>query len=208
MMKQKCSMGSRSVMGHGIFMLSLGMVLCSLGSWMSSLKGNALGYALAVVVTATGLLIPGVLLSAEGLQKRLGIRPGKFYFLTALVSLACGGILWVVPSSYDLDTRVLTLLAGGVGVFWGLWFVRLAFHVQRHPGKAGVLCILGGGITFLGILIALQPDLSSLTAVTTVACYLLWIGAQILLVVPLLFRDWISPAHAEAKIQRVDYSIQ
>ncbi len=200
-MKQENKIGSRYLIGHGIFMLSLGMVLCTLGSWISSLKGNALGYALAVVVTAVGLLIPGILLSAEGLQKRLGIRPGKFYFLMAFVSLACGGLFWLASSSYDLDTRLFTVLAGGLGVFWGLWFVRLAFHVQHHPGKAGVLCLLAGGITFLGVLIAIQPDLSSLTAVTAVACYMLWIGTQILLVVPLLFRDWISPETTDAKIQ-------
>lgn len=199
-MKQIKTAGSCYVMGQGIFILCLGMALCFLGSWMTSIKENALGYPLAAIVVAIGLLVPGILLSVEGMQKRLGICPKKLYLLMGLVSIVDCGLLWIVPFSYYLNANILPLLAGGLGVFWGMWFVRIAFHLHGCPGKAGAVCISAGITTFLGILIALQSDLSSRTAVTAVACYMLWIGIQILLVVPLLYRDWTSPTTVDAQI--------
>ncbi len=188
--KRITNIGSLYVISHAIFILILGMAICFLGEWMTSIRGSNPGYALAVVATAVGFLVPGAILAVDKYKCQLNIRPQKAYLVMCAVLFVCGSITWAAFSLDGQNTHVLTLLAAGMGIFWSLWLIRLAFYVQSCPGKSGALCCLSGVITFIGILLAVQSNLSMLTAVTAVACYMIWIGIQILLVVPLLYREW------------------
>jgi hypothetical protein len=179
--------GRNLLMGHGVLMLCLGMALFSLGSLMTNPMLDELGYTITVVLTALCLLITGVYLGVLANRARHR-RPVAIYLLIGALSTACWLIFWLIQSA-PLDIRLLVLLAGLHGLFWGLWYMRLAFHFQAYPRKAVVLCVLAGTTASLGIILATQSQLSKLSAVTAVACYAMFIGVQILLTTAYLYRE-------------------
>jgi len=181
--------GSRFLIGHGFFMLFLGMILCSVGSWMTNPRHAVSGYVLAVIFTVAGLLVPGLMacMSREsGCARYSALR---IYLMAGIVLLACWLFLWMYKSA-PTHLRLLLWLAGAQGVFWGLWYLRLAFRFRDNAWKASGLCILAGVTSVLGMIFATQSYLSNISAVTIVACYSLWIGAKILLTTPYLYRNW------------------
>jgi len=168
-------------------MLSLGMGLSTLGSLMSNPLQADLGYALASVFSALIVLIAGAYLGVLEARARLR-RSAAIYLLVGVPPIACWLIFWLLQSASS-DIRLLNLIAGIHGLFWGLWYLRLAFHFQSHSAKAVVLCILGSITSGIGIIIATQSDLSKIAAVTTVACYMTFVGIQILLTAAFLHRE-------------------
>lgn len=176
------------VMGHGVFMLCLGMALCSLGSLMTNPRVEVLGYSVAVFLTALCLLAPALIVGigvlANGIWHR---REFYIYLWVGVFSVVCWLVFWLNRLA-PLD--MLVLLAGLHGLFWGIWYVGLAFHLQVSPLKAGLLCVLAGITSAIGIILSTQSNLSDISAVTAVACYTSWIGIQTLLTVPYLFRNW------------------
>ena len=181
------NVGRHFLMGHGVLMLCLGIALCFLGSLMADPSFDALGYTIAVVLTALCLLISGVYLGV--LENRAGHRrPVGIYLLAGALSIACWLIFWLIQS-VPTDLRLLVLLAGLHGLFWGLWYVRLALHFQAYARKAVLLSVLAATTSSLGIILATQSQLSKLSAVTAVACYTMFIGIQILLTTMYLYRE-------------------
>lgn len=180
--------GTPFVMGHGVFMLCLGMALCSLGSFMTNPMVEALGYTMAVLLTATCLLGQALIACIRVLANRAWRRREFYIYLWAWVfSVVCWLVFWLNRLA-PLD--ILVLLAGLHGLFWSLWYVGLAFHLQAYPRKAGLLCVLAGTTSAIGIILSTQSNLSDISAVTAVACYTTWIGIQTLLTAPYLFRNW------------------
>jgi len=173
------------LMGHGALMLCLGMALCSLGSAMSNPVLDELGYAIAVVLTALCLLIPGVFFGVFAKKVR---PPIVTYLGVGALSIASWLIFWLIQSAPS-DLRFLVLLAGLHGLLWSLWYVKLAFSFQACPTKAALLCVLAATTSFLGIVLATQSQFSKLSAVTAVGCYTLFIGVQILLTTTYLYRS-------------------
>lgn len=187
-MVRACKVGTRLVMGHGVFLLCLGMALCSLGSFMTNPKVEALGYMVAVFLTAVCLLAQVLVACTRMLINRTWHRREFYiYIVVALFAIASWLIFWLYRLA-PLD--MLILLAGLQGLFWSLWYLGIAFHLQGSPRKAGVLCILAGVTSTMGIILSTQSGLSDISAVTEVACYITWIGIQTLLTVPYLFRNW------------------
>jgi hypothetical protein len=181
--------GRNLLMGHGVLMLCLGVALSSLGSLMTNPMVDELGYTVAAVLTALCLLIAGLIVYLGVLANKASHRrPVAIYLLVGALSTACWLIFWLILS-VPLDIRLLVLLAGLHGLFWGLWYMRLAFHFQAYPRKAVVLCVLAGTTSSLGIILATQSQLSKLSAVTAVACYTMFIGVQILLTTAYLYRE-------------------
>ena len=180
--------GTPLVMGHGVFLLCLGMALCSLGSFLTNPKVEALGYMVAVFLTAICLLgqaiVACIRVLANGTWHR---REFYIYILVGLFAIACWLVFWLYRLA-PLD--MLVLLAGLQGLFWSLWYVGMTFHLQGSPRKAGILCVLAGTTSTMGIILSTQSGLSDISAVTEVACYITWIGTQTLLTVPYLFRNW------------------
>lgn len=168
-------------------MLCLGIALSLLGSLMADPLHDALGYTMAVVLTALCLLMAGVYLGVLA-NRPHQCRPVAFYLLAGALSIACWLIFWLIQSAH-LDIRLLILLAGLHGLFWGLWYVRLAFHFQAYARKAVVLSVLAATTSSIGIILATQSQLSKLSAVTAVACYMTFIGIQILLTTLYLYRE-------------------
>lgn len=182
--------GTPLVMGRGFFMLCLGMALCCLGSFMTNPRVEALGYAVAVLLIALCLL-GQVLVASIGVLTNGTWHRRKFYMYLWMVlfATACWLAFWLGRLA-PLDT--LVLLAGIQGLFWSLWYLEIAFHLHGSPRKAGMLCVLAGTTSTIGIILSTQPRLSDIGAVTAVACYIIWIGIQTLLTVPYLFRNWES----------------
>lgn len=175
------------LMGLGVLTLCLGIALSSLGSLMANPRLDELGYTTTVVLTALCLLITGVYAEMLANRTRHG-RPVANYLLVGAFSIACWLIFWLIQST-SLDIRLLVLLAGLHGLFWGLWYLRLSLHFQAYARKAVVLSVLAATTSSLGIILATQSQLSRLTAVTAVACYMTFIGIQLLFTTVYLYRE-------------------
>ena len=185
-MAMKWDVGRHFLIGHGVFMVSLGIALNVFGFFMADPYLSALGYTMAVVLTVLGLLIPGVYLGV--LENREGHRrPAKIYLLVGTFSIACWLIFWLIQSA-PTDLRLLELLAGLHGLFWGLWYVRLALHFNTYARQAVVLSVLAAATSSIGLILATQSQMTQLGAVTAVACYMTFIGMQILFTAVYLHR--------------------
>lgn len=180
--------GHRFLIGHGIFALCLGMALCSLGSFMTRPGAEAFGYILAVFLTVMCLLgqtlVGCIGMLANGTCRR---REFSIYFWVGVFSVVFWLAFWLDRLA-PLD--ILVLLAGLYGLFWSMLYVGLALHLQTYPEKAGMLCVLARTTSAIGIILSTQSNLSDVSAVTAVACYITWIGIQTLLTAPYLFRNW------------------
>jgi hypothetical protein len=175
------------LIGHGILMLCLGMALFSLGSVMTNPALDESGYTISLLMVASSLLVAG---ASWGLlpNRARPHRPIAIYLMVGALSVACWFIFWMIQAA-PADIRFLDYLAGLQGLFWGMWYIRLAFHLQDNPRKAALLSVLAATTTFLGIVLATQSQLSKLGAVTEVACYAIFIGVQILLTAAYLYRE-------------------
>ncbi len=180
----------------GIALLVLGMVLLVLGANMSAHGTNPWILAVASVLLCVGMAWPLLQLSrgrwpiAPWSVLGLLLAAGVFFLaykaapVTTWITMPTGGlgvanpvVLWI------------TMPAGGMGILWSLWLLRLAMPEQRQRGKARLLAIAAGVTATLGVVLAMQTDLSRITALTAAACFAFWIGAQVLMSIPLLYRE-------------------
>ena len=166
---------------HGVLMLSLGMALCSLGSFMTNPKVDSFGYAAAAVLASGYLLFAGYTACREawaiGKTKH---RELPLLLLVGVASIACEIIFWLFQS-IAVHVHILFALAGLYGIVWGIWILGLALHLHGRPGRAGALCVLAGATSALGILFAAEFQFSDLNALTALAFYTSLIGTQMLM---------------------------
>lgn len=175
------------LMANGVLMLGLGMGLFALGSVMTNPVFEDSCYVVAILLTSLCLLITGAYYGALAIVDHRRC-PISFYLLIGTLSIACWLILWLIQSA-TFDIPLLDLLAGFQGVFWGMWYMRLAFGLKAHRNKATLLCIQAATTSFLGVILATQSQISRLTSVTEVACYSGFLGVQILFSSAYLFRE-------------------
>jgi hypothetical protein len=188
---------SKSLTKNGVLMIGLGTTLCGLGSLMAKPINEQLGYALAEVLAALCLLIVGV---SVGLRENpmLPRRPGTVYLAAGAASLVCCLIFWLIQSASG-DLRLLGILAGLHGLFWGTWYMRLAFQFQSNSIKQLTLAALAATTSSLGIILATRPGLSKLGSVTAVGCYMIILGLQLYLTSAFLYREFAKAAILEEK---------
>jgi uncharacterized membrane protein HdeD (DUF308 family) len=98
-------------------------------------------------------------------------------------------IFWLLQSA-SVDLRLLGILAGLHGLFWGTWYMRLAFQFQSNSIKQLTLAALGATTSSLGIILATRPGLSKLSSVTVVGCYMIILGLQLYLTSAFLYREF------------------
>jgi hypothetical protein len=195
-----------AAMRSGVGMLGLGTVLLALGAIQSAHGANAWMMATASVLVSVGMLLP---LGWMGVTSRMpatrmslaGILLAAGVFFLAYRSFPA--TVWIMLPSGGLGvsnpgTVWITLPAAGMGILWSLWLLRLALSVQHEKGKARLLVLASGWTATLGILLAVQSDLSRFTAITAAACFALWIGVQILMSIPLLYREMCAAPTAAA----------
>ena len=176
-------------------MLCLGMGLFATASIMSNGVFEELGYRIATILTAVGLVIPATffLVALRGPRKD---RRGFTYLLFATFSMVCWLMFWRIQST-PTDIPLVLFLAGVQGVLWSLGYVKTAFGLRTHPRKASFLCVTAATTSFVGIVVATQPALSRLNAVTAAASYTLFVGLEIVLTARYLYRQIASLAEAE-----------
>ena len=172
---------------HGVLMIALGTVVCALGSLMARPVNEQLGYILAAAVTTACLLIAFVsfgIRQARPVPQRL-IRA---YFGAGIASIVCCMAFWLLQPG-SIDIRVVGIIAGVLGLFWGSCYMRLAFYFQPKSIQARMLSILAAMASSIGIIVATRTGLSKLGAVTTVGCYMIMLGVQIYLTSAFLHRE-------------------
>lgn len=185
--------GSHELTNHGVLMIGLGTALCALGSLMAKPMREEIGYVLAAALTALSLLTGW---AAFGIRQNRTVPRNLsiVYLLGGAVSIVCSLIFWLVQSA-SIDLRVVSILAGLVGLFWASWYMRLAYQFQSSSIKAVALCGLAATTSSIGIIIATRPGLSKLSSVIAVGCYLIVLGVQIYLTSAFLHRE-----HARALV--------
>src|SRR5215472_10636547 len=125
---------------HGILIISLGTLVCALGSLMARPVHEQLGYILAAGVTGVCLLVAFLSFGV----RRTGPVPQRLvvaYFGAGIASIACCVTFWLIQP-WSIDLRVIGILAGLLGLFWGSCYMRLAFYFQPKSIQAGTLSIL------------------------------------------------------------------
>jgi hypothetical protein len=192
-MAKTLRIGSPSLTKHGVLMIGFGTALCALGTLMAKPINEQLGYGLAAALTVLCLLITCISLGIRE-NRTLPQRLIATYLIVGVSSIACCLIFWLIqPASVDL--RVLGILAGILGLFWGSCYMRLAFQFQSNSMKAFILCGLAATTSSFGIILATRSGLSKLTTVTLVGCYMIILGVQIYLTAAFLHRE-----HARARV--------
>jgi len=156
------------------------------------------GNEIATVLTALCLLIPAAFfwVIPQGINR----RTMALNVLVASSLIGCWLILWLLQSRPS-DLLFLVLLGGLHGVFWSMWYMRLASIFHANAKKASLLCVLAATTSLPGIVLATQSHIGTLTAVTELAWYALFIGIQILLTSMYLYRE--SQAETGLQAERV-----
>jgi hypothetical protein len=177
-----------SLTNNGVLLIGLGTAMCALGSFMAKPTYEQLGYVLAEVLAALCFLIVAV---SVGIRENpmLPRRPGAVYLVAGASSLVCCLIFWLLQSA-SVDLRLLGILAGLHGLFWGTWYMRLAFKFQSNSIKQLTLAALAATTSSLGIILATRPGLSKLGSVTLVGCYMIILGLQLYLTSAFLYREF------------------
>lgn len=179
---------SVSLTKNGILMIGLGTTICALGSLMAKPANEQLGYVLAEVLAALCLLLVGVTVGIRE-NPMLPQRPSTVYLAAGASSIVCCLIFWRIQSA-SADLRLLGILAGLHGLFWGAWYLRLAFHFQSNSIRQITLAATAATTSSLGIILATRPGLGELDSVTAVGCYMILLGMQLYLTSAFLYREY------------------
>lgn len=179
LMPKTWTIGHRSLAGHGFLMLGAGIATCSLASLMASADTERLSYIISAALVAVSLLLPSVYLGVQAFKER-SYRVLLSYVIAAYSTSAAWLVLWLIMSS-PTDIRVLSLLAGLHGIFWSMWYLRIAHYLREYPAKSSLMCILAATTSLLGIVIATQSRSSTISSATEVSCYMMFTGSEILI---------------------------
>lgn len=176
------------LVAQGIVMIALGLTLFWVRSTMTNILFEATGCVVAVLLTAAGLLLIGVIDCIAGFALHKGHRRElHFYLLFAAISMAAGLFFWMSPWG---SVQLLALLAGLQGLFWGVWDLRFASHLRDHPRERKALRLLGAITLGLGMLLIIGLEFTSRGALLLLAIYLTYIGVHILMIGLYIYHSW------------------
>jgi uncharacterized membrane protein HdeD (DUF308 family) len=176
------------LVAQGILMIALGLALFWVRSTMTNLVFEATGCVVAVLLTAAGLLLIGVIDCIAGLALHHGHRRElHFYLFFAALSMGAGLFFWLSPRG---SVQMLAVLAGLQALIWGGWDLRLASHLRDHPRERRALWILGAITLVLGVLLVIGMELTSRGALFLLATYVTYIGIHILLIGIYIYHPW------------------
>jgi uncharacterized membrane protein HdeD (DUF308 family) len=183
---------SKFLTKNGVLGIGLGMALCALGSLMAKPINEQLDYLLAEVLTALCFVLVCVSAGIRA-DNALPRRMSAVHLAAGAASIVCCLGLWLVQSA-SADLRLLGILAGLHGVFWGVWYLKLAFQFQPNSIKQTMLIATAATTSSLGIILATRPGLSKLGSVTAVGCYMTILGLQLYLTSAFLYREYARAA--------------
>ena len=187
-MVREAKIHTRVLVAQGIVMIALGLTLFWVSSTMTNILFEATGCVVAVLLTAAGLLLIGVIDAIGGLALHKGHRRElHLYLLFATTAMAAGLFFWVSPLG---SVQLLALLAGLQGLFWGGWDLRFASHLRDHPRERKALRWMGAITLGLGVLLIIGLEFTSRGALLLLAIYLTYIGAHILMIGLYIHHPW------------------
>ena len=187
-MSLKWNFGRDYSAAFGGLMIGLGMALAVLGSMMSNPIREQVAYASASILTALCLVIAVFLLGIPE-TRNLPRDVVTVCLLVGALSIAFCLIYWLLQST-AMDIHLLGMLAASHGLFWGAWYMRLAFHFRSSPIKALVLCALAATTASFGIVVGTRFEPTKFGCVTTVGCYMIGLGIQIFITAAFLRREY------------------
>jgi len=155
---------------------------------MTNIVFEATGCVVAVLLTAAGLLLIGVIDCIGGLALHHGHRRElHFYLFFAALAMGAGLFFWMSPWG---SVQLLAVLAGLQGLIWGGWDLRLASHLRDHPRERKALRLLGALTLALGVLLVIGMEFTSRGALFLLATYVTYIGIHILLIGVYIYHPW------------------
>ncbi|MHB1857383.1 MAG: hypothetical protein ACYCPM_08100 [Acidobacteriaceae bacterium] len=173
---------------EGLLMIGLGLTLFWVSTTMTNIFFEATGSIVAVLITAMGLLLVGVIDCIAGLAvHRNHRRELHVYLLLGITSLVAGLFFWL--STWG-SVQLLALLAGLQGLVWGGWDLHFASRLHAHPRERMIMRILGGITILLGLLLIAGMELTSRGALVLLAGYSTYIGIYILMIGLYIHRPW------------------
>jgi uncharacterized membrane protein HdeD (DUF308 family) len=173
---------------QGILMIALGIALFWVRSTMTNIVFEATGTVVAVLLTAAGLLLIGVIDGIGGLALHHGHRRElHFYLFFAALAMAAGLFFWLSPWG---SVQILAVLAGVQGLIWGGWDLRFASHLRDHPRERKAMRFMGAITLALGALLVIGMELTSRGALFLLAAYVTYIGIHILLIGLYIYHPW------------------
>jgi len=159
-------------------MITLGTAVCALGSAMAKPIHQELGYVVAATAIGGYLLI--ALLSAGLREKQAFSRRITTGYIAAGSMMVCYTIFMAIQSN-SFEMPVVSLLAGLLGLFWGSWYLTIAFTFPPASPQAVGLCALAAANSSFGVILGTRAELSKLTTVTVSGCFAILLGIQIYL---------------------------
>jgi len=139
-----------------------------------------LGYIIAALIIGGYLLI--ALLSA-------GLRPPR-RIATAYIGVGLIMVSYALVSAIQSKPLELVgLLAGLLSLFWGAWYLSIAFTFLPTSPQAVGLCALAAANSSLGVILGTRTEVSKLSTVTVCGCYTILLGIQIYLTAAMLHRE-------------------
>ncbi len=181
---------------QGLLMIGLGLTLFWVSTTMTDILSEVVGCIVAVLLTAAGLLLIGLIDLIGGLTiHKKHRRELHFYLFFAVTSMLAGLFFWFSPWG---SVQILAGLAGLQGLFWGSWDFRFASHLFDHPRERRALRMMGGITLALGLLLILGMELGNRLALLLLASYLTYIGIHILLIGLYLYRTWRRISNQES----------
>lgn len=176
------------LIAQGIVMIALGLALFWVRSTMTNILFEATGCVVAVLLTAAGLLLVGVIDCIGGLALHQGHRRElHFYLFFAALAMGAGLFFWLSPWG---SVQLLAVLAGLQALIWGGWDLRFASHLRDHPRERKALRLLGAITLAIGVLLVIGMEFTSRGALLLLGVYVTYIGIHILLIGVYIYRPW------------------
>lgn len=173
---------------QGVLMIGLGLTLFWLSTTMTNILFEATGSLVAVLVTAVGLLLVGIIDGIAGLAVHKNHRRElHVYLVLGITSFVAGLFLWLSPWG---TVQLLALLAGLQALAWGGWDLHFAFNLRDQPRERTVMYVLGAITIAVGVVLIGGMELTSRGALLLLAIYATYIGIYILMIGLHVRRPW------------------
>lgn len=174
---------------RGITLLLLGGILSMLAGFMTNPRREQPAYILSLILLFAALIEPLHLSVRSIMHKNKSKRFLKLMLINVVLMLS----LFATITGFNarlISSSPILILAAFLGLFWSTWCLRMAYKVCTFHVTAKTFAVLGAMNLVLGAILAAQADLNCISAVTAVACYCTWIGAEMLMMSPVLFWNW------------------
>lgn len=177
------------IASRGVALLFVGGILSTLAEVMTNPRREQPAYILSLILLFFALIEPMHLTLRSIMLKNKSKRFLNLILINVILLLS----LFATVAGFNIrlvSSCMILILAAFLGLFWSTWCLHMAYKVCTFPVTAKSFAVLGAITLVLGAILTAQAHLNSISAVTAVACYCNWIGAELLMMTPVLFWNW------------------